>query len=222
MRKASILFLIGILPFNLFGQIKNNIVEVVVYTVKPNADLNYISHKINHEMTTFNGFVSRQTFQSVKKPNVLLDWVTWESLEHAENAAQEFQHHEKFTPFMEVIDTVNFFEHFQLEYLAGSVSSFDTDCILELVVYKIKENKLNEVGATFTQVSKELKDIEGFKGRQTGISLKDESTFVDFLLWEDLEKAQNSMKIVEKNPKILPFFEMNDTTFIFEHFTLIN
>lgn len=222
MRQLSLSILLFFITFNLFSQVKNQIVEVVLYRVSDTANLNFITKEVNQEIANFDGFISRQVFQSFKDENLLLDWVVWESLEKAEKAAQELPQKESLVPFMQSITKVESFEHFEIKYFAGEKENFDKNAVLELVLYKIKKEKLSDFELVFNQVSDELKNVAGFQKRQTGVSFKENNKFVDFLIWENLEKAQKSMEAVEKNPKILPFFEMNEETFTFEHFKPLN
>jgi len=201
---------------------KNQIVEMVLYKVKPQTNLNFVSQKVNRELSKFSGFVSRQTFQSCEDKGTLLDWVIWESLEQAQKAAQELPQIKSLAYFMQNIEKVDFFDHFEIKYFAEEKETFEKNAVLELVVYKIKKEKLTSFDSIFKQVSNELKTITGFESRKTGVSFKEENKLVDFLIWEDLEKAQNSMKIVKQNQKILEFFEMNEETFVFKHFRPIN
>lgn len=223
MKKGSFtLFLLVFIHFNLFSQMENQIVEVVVYQLDSLANREFITQKVNQQLTNFEGFVSRKVFQSVKEENVLMDWVIWESLEDAENAAKKLPEMKEFAPFMQSITKVNFCEHYQPKYVAGENQNFADSAVLELVIYKIKTESLGDVESTFKQVSAELQKIDGFQFRSSSISSKTANQFVDFLIWEDVEKAQNSMQIVEKNPKILTFFQMNESTLLFEHFKPLN
>lgn len=219
MLKFNSIFLVLLLvSFNVLSQMKNQVVEVVLYQVNPEADKGFIAQGVNQELATFEGFISRQTFQSFKDENLLLDWVVWESLEQAQAAAQTLPQKESLAPFMQSITKVAFMEHFEVQYFAGALEHFAETNALEVVLYKIKPESLGDFEPIFEQVSGELAQVEGFIGRQSGQSLKEANQFVDFLIWEDLAKAEASMAVVEQNPNILPFFEMNQETTLFEHF----
>lgn len=217
----SIFLVLLLVSFNVLSQMKNQVVEVVLYQVNSDADKSFIVEGVSQELTDFEGFISRKTFQSFKDENLLLDWVIWESLEQAKEAAQVLPQKESLAPFMQSINKVEYFEHFEMKYFAGSLESFEETNTLELVLYKIKSETLDDFEAIFEQVSGELAQVEGFIGRQSGQSFQEENQFVDFLIWEDLAKAEASMAVVEQNPNILPFFEMNQETTLFEHFKIL-
>lgn len=68
---------------------KEHIVELVVYGIKPNATEKYVAETIDSFrklVMSFDGFISYQFFQGCKDKQLFMDFVLWDSLENAEKA----------------------------------------------------------------------------------------------------------------------------------------
>lgn len=92
------------------------IVELVVYKVKMDQIGNYdlLVKQVNEIAANFDGFVSRKVHQSPEDSTIFMDYVIWESLEQAQQAAQKMPKMENFAPFMGAIEEVQSFKHFEI------------------------------------------------------------------------------------------------------------
>ncbi|MEO1257218.1 MAG: antibiotic biosynthesis monooxygenase family protein [Bacteroidota bacterium] len=96
---------------------KGKIVELVIYKVKADQAHNFslIIDQVNEAVKTFDGFIARSVHQSPDDPTLLMDYVTWESLEQAKAAARHMQGLESMRPFMEAIEEIQTFTHFEIK-----------------------------------------------------------------------------------------------------------
>ena len=96
---------------------KGKIVELVIYKVKADQANNFtlIIDQVNETVKTFDGFVARSVHQSPEDPTLLMDYVTWESLEQAKAAARQIQSMENLRPFIGAIEEIQTFTHFEIK-----------------------------------------------------------------------------------------------------------
>lgn len=92
------------------------VIELVVYQVNDTAkgNLTLIDDEITQKIQQFDGFISRTVHRSSEDSTIFMDYVTWESLAHAENANVQVQEMEEFQPFFSIINEVKSFNHFHI------------------------------------------------------------------------------------------------------------
>lgn len=96
----------------------NEVVELVVYTIKPEMNSVYVSkaiEKFRKLVMGFEGFISYEFYQSSRSKNIFMDFVRWESLEFAEEAAKQVKIHQKIPEYKEYLDSfasLEIFNHF--------------------------------------------------------------------------------------------------------------
>jgi quinol monooxygenase YgiN len=92
------------------------------------------------------------------------------------------------------------------------------DNVVELVVYKIKADKMDSFPAILDSVRNELSKMKGFISYSTYLSNKTERKFIDFVLWDTMENALEGAKLFSKLPEVKPFAECFEENIMFEHF----
>ncbi len=96
----------------------NEIVELVVYTIKPEMNTIYINTAIEafrELVMSFEGFISYEFYQSSRNENVFMDYVRWSSLECAEEAAKQVKILQKAPEYQEYLasfESLEIFNHF--------------------------------------------------------------------------------------------------------------
>lgn len=97
----------------------DNVVELVVYKIKPECVEKYSTEIIDFFRKTvmsLKGFISYEFFQNCKNENLFMDIVYWDTLENAENAAKtvkEIQKGEDFMDYINAFNGVEIFSHFK-------------------------------------------------------------------------------------------------------------
>lgn len=201
-------------------QKQDHLAEIVVYRIKADTapDTGLSIKQVNEALDQFEGFVSRQVYQSIDDPHLFFDYVVWNSLEEAQRAAQAFSQHELLRPFAQVIDSTVAFGHYHFNRFVGTYPTQMDGEVIELVLYKLKSDHLSELPEITETVNRELSNTEGFRYRASGVSPKQANQFADFLVWQDTTTARAAMAEMESNPFVQPFFAMNEETTLFEHF----
>lgn len=96
----------------------NEIIELVVYTIKPEMNSVYVNtaiEKFRKLVMGFEGFISYEFYQSCRSKNIFMDFVRWESLEFAEEAAKQVKILQKSPEYNEYLDSfasLEIFNHF--------------------------------------------------------------------------------------------------------------
>lgn len=91
------------------------VIEVVIYKVNPDHQEN-LAHAIDKARSVVHnmpGFVSYQTFRSMDKEFIYMDYVTWESLEEAKSAAAEVTQLQEFAEFGQAIEDIVVMDHLE-------------------------------------------------------------------------------------------------------------
>lgn len=96
----------------------NDIVELVIYTIKPEMNSIYVNtaiEKFRKLVMSFDGFISYEFYQSSRSENVFMDFVRWESLEFAEKAAKQvkiLQQASEYKDYLDSFESLEIFNHF--------------------------------------------------------------------------------------------------------------
>lgn len=95
---------------------KKTVVELVMYKVRPESVENHalLIDQVNDAVSKFPGFQSREVHQHPEDPHLFVDYVKWDSLEQAQEAAAHMPKIEALSPFMAAIEEVKSMQHFTL------------------------------------------------------------------------------------------------------------
>ncbi len=90
-----------------------NIKEVVVYTLKPETEVQKALAFVREILNDYDGVLSIETMQHATDPLTFMDNIVWESHSHATQAQQTFEQHPKFAEFAGLFAETKFFSHFK-------------------------------------------------------------------------------------------------------------
>lgn len=96
------------------------VVELVVYKIKSEVSSIYVESIIDEFrelVASFEGFISYDVYRCSRDENVFMDFVKWETLELAEEAARKvkvYQQESKFSEYLASFESVEIFNHFDL------------------------------------------------------------------------------------------------------------
>ncbi len=82
--------------------------------------------------------------------------------------------------------------------------------VKEIIVYKIKEERLEDFLKIKDQVLKESASLDGLLSATTSKILSDEYTFADTMIWDDIGSSKKSSETFPKIPVAAKFLEMWD------------
>lgn len=98
----------------------DDVIELVVYRIKPEAQKNYVSTCIEHFrqlVMSLEGFIAYEFYQGCHDRNFFVDLVHWRSLEDAENAARQvkiIQQQPDYANYLGAFEKLELFSHFKL------------------------------------------------------------------------------------------------------------
>ena len=96
----------------------NEVIELVVYTIKHEMNSVYVNtaiEKFRKLVMSFEGFISYEFYQCSRNKNVFMDYVRWETLECAEEAAKQVKILQKAPEYIDYLDSfesLEIFNHF--------------------------------------------------------------------------------------------------------------
>lgn len=93
----------------------SRIVEIVIYKVNQDhqGNLKQAIDQARSAVYGMPGFVSYQTFKSMDKEQMYMDYVTWESLEQAKAAAAKVTQLKEFASFGQAIEDIVVMDHLE-------------------------------------------------------------------------------------------------------------
>lgn len=93
---------------------QKHVVELVVYTIKPDKIhcFSTLRESVKNKLSQMKGFIYYLTYQSIKEQKKLMDFVFWDTLENATEAAKQFQNDPTLKPFIDSFEQIILFEHF--------------------------------------------------------------------------------------------------------------
>lgn len=199
---------------------KNQIIELVVYKVKGNpADSKQIIiEQTNKGLGKLDGYLYRQVYQSIDDPSILFDYVAWDNLENAVNAAKNMNKILELDDFVKLIEKTEIFEHFSFAN-HYDLTNKQTETV-ELVIYQLKEDKNHEIGSFFQTYNDVIANVEGYNNRVLLQSAKNENLWAERVFWDNLELAKQNEQKMQQNPTLGAAFSIVEKVILIKHFQL--
>ncbi len=197
---------------------KNQIIELVVYRVKSNPTNNkqIIIDQTNAGLAKLEGYVNRKVYQSTEDPNLLFDFVAWDNLENAINAAKNISKIPELGDFIQLIDKSEIFEHFSFSD-QHSLTDKETKTV-ELVIYQLKEENNNQIGDFFATYNAEIKNAKGYNNRVLLQSAKNKNVWAERAFWDSIARAKENELAMQNNPILGAAFSIVEKVVIMKHF----
>jgi len=197
------------------------VTEVAAYRIEATKNKHFHSTLSNfrEQVARLDGYKDYLTLQDLKQPNIYIDILHWDNINLASAASEEVKGGEKYKPFTTSIDSlIAYGEFYNFESFIHKKTHNMKDKITEVVIYKIKTNKvegyaqLSEVTNTFASKQK------GFNSRNVLQNHKEKNTFMDIVIWDSIEDAQHAMQASENEPSLMPFFQAIEEIVTFSHY----
>jgi heme-degrading monooxygenase HmoA len=197
---------------------KNHIIELVVYRVKSNPTDNkqIVINKTNAGLVKLDGFIYRKVYQSTEDPNLLFDFVAWDTLENAINAAKNMSKIPELGDFIQLIEKTELFEHFSFSN-QHSIADKESKTV-ELVIYQLKEENNNQIGDFFSTYNSEIKNAKGYNNRVLLQSAKNKNVWAERVFWDSISQAKENELAMQKNPILGAAFSIVEKVIVMKHF----
>ena len=188
---------------------QNPVYEIAVFKVKDaNAVVEANQAAIRH-ISTYDGYISSRTFQSIEDSDIFMDIVEWSSLEAAKRAQQDFEKskNEDVANYLSLITEIIYFGHVsEVEEGVLKFNELAKDDILEFAMIQINSKDSKEYEKAHIDVLNHIgKKYDSFKEVQTVQSLDKVSQFIDLARWGSAEQCYLAQKEMEKDPVFLDF-----------------
>lgn len=200
-----------------------DVTEIAIYRIfnEENKDFENLLINFRNQLSALTGLDSYTTLKDLHIPNVYIDIVNWNDIHLALAASDSVKFQEKYKPFTLAIDSLLAYgEYYQFKQFSNFKSQTNmTNNITEVVIYKIKSDKISDYNDIAENTNRFLMTQKGFIGRKILQDHKDKSIFLDFVEWETLADAEATMEKSQQEVTLIPFFESTEKVITFSHYT---
>lgn len=208
-----------------FGQTENSdstkVTEVAIYRIDQdkNNNFNTLLLDFRSQVSELDGYEDYLTLQDLQHSNIYIDILHWDNIDLALAASEEVKSGEKYKPFTTAIDSlIAYGEFYSFKSFTPKKVQEMTDKITEVVIYKIKDDKVSEYANIANATNTFLSKQNGFNSREILQDHKEPNTFMDIVIWDSTEDAQNAMQASQQEASLMPFFEATEKIVSFSHY----
>lgn len=197
------------------------VTEVAAYRIETtkNKNFNLLLTEFRRQVAELEGYNDYLTLQDLQHQNIYIDILHWDDIDLALAASEEVKNGEKYKPFTTAIDSlIAYGEFYTFKSFTHKKVQKMTDKITEVVIYKIKGNKVQEYAQIAEAAHAFLSKQKGFNSREILQDHKEENTFMDIVIWDSAEDAQNAMQASQNEPSLMPFFQATEEIVTFSHY----
>jgi len=197
------------------------VTEVAAYRIETakNQEFNSLLSNFRKQVALFDGYNDYLTLQDLQHSNIYIDILHWDNINLALAASEAVKGGEKYQPFTTAIDSLIAYGEFYSfkSFIHKKVKKME-DKITEVVIYKIKADKVEEYAQIAGAANAFLSKQKGFNSREILQDHKEKNTFMDIVIWDSAEDAQKAMQASQKEPSLMPFFQATEEIVTFSHY----
>lgn len=190
--------------------------EVAVYTVKDAHPFGGLQQQAHHNLASLAGFISSVALCGLDNRASRADLVLWESEDTAKGAAEVIKIDDRFTDFMQGIDSIRHFAHYK-DASPGALHRLAESPIIEIAAFEVPAT--GGIAELRQQVSQALQDVEGASPQIAGIHIDSPLSLIDLIGWNT--KAAHEAApglLMERHPEFEAFFSGMEKISVFELF----
>lgn len=178
--------------------------EVAITTAKETTVFEKWQQQAHLDLATLPGFMSGIALCDIENTTVHADLILWESEASARSAAKVIQQDERFSSFMQSIESIIHFAHYDGAF-PEAMSRLMKSPIIEVTAYKTTlENNIAKLRASIYEA---LRSMEGASPQVAGTCVDDASTLIDLIGWKSKVLSETAPSILMTNhPEAEPFF----------------
>lgn len=195
----------------------NNVLEIVLYTIKEDQQSQYLSHRqtMVNELSGWEGFIKGITYRSVESPLLYADLFLWGSLEEAKSAAARIHETPQCAAFMQCIDNIKLYDHSTVTNDSPLPEAFDKQ-ILEIAAFTAPEEKHTPLAAARTPLFSEVQELDGQVSISSFHSQDNKELFIDLLVWRDEQALKTAQQQIHSSDSCAMFMGMIEENIAFE------
>lgn len=197
------------------------VTEVAIYRIakEKNGIFEDLLTKFRMQVGELKGFQDYLTLQNIGEDNIYIDILHWDNINLALAASENVKTGKRYKPFTSAIDSLIVYgEFYQFKNFNHKNVNTMKNKISEVVVYKIKEDKISDYANIAEITNAFLSKQKGFNSREILQDFKEKDTFMDIVIWDSMEDAQNAMQVSQKDASLMPFFEATEKIVTFSHY----
>jgi len=194
--------------------------EMAIYSVSPGYLDRYpdARDKMRKVVSSWAGYISGVTFQSLGKETVFLDFYLWGNLDDALRAAESIKAEPDAQDFLSCIGDIIAYQHFEVGTEQPYFTDLDKGDVLEVALSVVDPDKQE----TFRSAKPELFDLvrqeNGLKDIASAeIMVEDGILCLDVLRWETLDAANAAMESIHKTEQCGVFMTTFKREVYFDH-----
>ena len=179
--------------------------ELAVWRAKeaPEKHRDLILNQTNKGLAQLKGFVKRTVYQCIDDPNLLFDWVAWDNMADALQAAKAMPTIPELNTFVGLIENTVVFEHYAIHDYHQKAQG--NRGIVELVVYQLNPDAaIHEFKQAY---STGMAQATGYQNRYILENSKGENQWAEFVYWQSAANAKSAAKTMQGNPAIGKVFQ---------------
>lgn len=196
-------------------------VEAVIYRIKPDAmaGIAELRTRLMARASQMAGFRSAVFMSGVLENDLALDYVVWESLEHARRAAVEFEQDPIYEPLMASVQEIILLDHLRsLERLAGDAEPGN---VFEVGVSTLRDGEFEAFSEKVPALAERVTEQPGFVAWERARSVETPDRLLDVLQWETLEQAQQAAEVVHQTKECQVVFAHLADDGLFAYFEVV-
>ncbi len=196
-------------------------VEAVIYRIKPEAmaGIAELRTRLMARASQMAGFRSAVFMSGVLENDLALDYVVWESLEHARRAAVEFERDPIYEPLMASVQEIVLLDHLQsLERLVGDAEAGN---VFEVAVSTVRDGEYDMFTEKVPALAERVTEQPGFAAWERARSVEAPDRLLDVLQWTTLEQAQQAAEFVHQTDECQAAFVHLASDGLFAYFEVV-
>lgn len=183
--------------------------EIAVFKVKDTDAVIEANQAAIRHISTYDGYISSRTFQSIEDSVIFMDIVEWSSIEAAKKAQQDFEKskNEEVANYLSLITEIVYFGHVsEIEEGVLKFNELSKNDILEFALIHINDEDSKGYEKARIDIMNHIgRKYPSFKEVQTVQALDKASQFIDLARWKSAEQCHIAQKEMEKDPVFLDF-----------------
>ena len=193
--------------------------EVAVCTVNAPNTFGKIQQRAHHNLATFAGFICGVALRGLDNQHSSADLILWDSEDAAKGAAGAIQTDERFTSFMQGIESVRHVAH----YMGASTEALNhlsESPIIEVAAYEVSAQ--GGIAELRQEVHTALRTVEGASPQIAGICTDHPLSLLDLIGWSSKAVHEAAPGILmERHPEFQSFFSGMEKMEVFELFEVV-
>ncbi|MEM9946497.1 MAG: hypothetical protein AAF810_10595 [Cyanobacteria bacterium P01_D01_bin.36] len=193
--------------------------EVAVSTAKEPAAFEPLQKQTHQALMTLPRFVQGIPLRGLDDPASRADLILWDSATAAKSAAAVIQNDVRFSSFMEGIESVRHFAHYD-GASSAAMHHLTERAIIEIAAYEAAPN--SKVSQLRPAIHKALSELKGASPQIAGTCIDKQSALIDVVGWDAKATHQAAPALlIEHHPELKSFFSDMGKVNIFELFEVV-